>query len=102
MTTPTLQELLQQQAALKQQIEQLRASERKGTIKAIRALIDQYQLTPEDLFSAKKKRGTSVETARRPPKYRHPETGQTWSGYGRVPSWMKGKHDDDFAIPTSD
>lgn len=36
-------------------------------------------------------------------KYRHPETGQTWSGRGILPKWMteeiaKGKKREDFAI----
>jgi DNA-binding protein H-NS len=36
-------------------------------------------------------------------KYRHPETGQTWSGRGILPKWMteeiaKGKTREDFAI----
>jgi DNA-binding protein H-NS len=36
-------------------------------------------------------------------KYRHPETGQTWSGRGILPKWMteeiaKGRKREDFAI----
>jgi DNA-binding protein H-NS len=32
------------------------------------------------------------------PKYRHPETGDTWTGRGREPGWIKGKNRQDFAI----
>jgi DNA-binding protein H-NS len=51
---------------------------------------------PEARKSATK--GTKVAA-----KYRHPETGQTWSGRGILPKWMteeiaKGKTREDFAI----
>jgi DNA-binding protein H-NS len=32
------------------------------------------------------------------PKYRSPETGDTWTGRGREPGWIKGKNRDDFAL----
>ena len=32
------------------------------------------------------------------PKYRNPETGDTWTGRGREPGWIKGKNRDDFAL----
>lgn len=32
------------------------------------------------------------------PKYRNPETGDTWTGRGREPGWIKGKSRDDFAL----
>ena len=31
-------------------------------------------------------------------KYRNPETGDTWSGRGREPRWLKGKNRADFAV----
>lgn len=35
----------------------------------------------------------------KPPKYRDPETGQTWSGMGHTPGWLKGvKNRDQFLI----
>lgn len=34
-----------------------------------------------------------------PPKYRHPETGQTWSGFARPPKWIaEAANRDDFLI----
>ena len=54
MTTPTLEELLAQQKALAQQIEDLRHSERAAVLTEIRALVDQYALTADDIFSVKK------------------------------------------------
>jgi DNA-binding protein H-NS len=36
----------------------------------------------------------------RPPKYRNPETGNTWSGFGHAPEWIAGaKNRDEFLIP---
>jgi DNA-binding protein H-NS len=32
------------------------------------------------------------------PKYRNPETGKTWSGYGTVPMWIRGKDRTPFLI----
>ena len=44
-----------------------------------------------------KKAATSKGT--RPPKYRNPETGQTWSGMGHTPQWMvAAKNRDAFLI----
>lgn len=32
------------------------------------------------------------------PKYKNPETGDTWTGRGRSPSWLVGKNKDDYKI----
>lgn len=32
------------------------------------------------------------------PKFRDPATGETWTGRGRAPGWIKGKNRDDFRI----
>ena len=32
------------------------------------------------------------------PKYLNSETGDTWTGRGREPGWIKGKNRDDFAL----
>ena len=31
-------------------------------------------------------------------KFRNPETGKTWSGWGREPIWIKGKNREEFKI----
>ncbi len=46
---------------------------------------------------------TKPETNKNPPKYKNPNSEETWSGYGRKPSWLKelllsGKKLDDFKI----
>jgi DNA-binding protein H-NS len=32
-------------------------------------------------------------------KYHHPVTGETWSGRGKTPHWLKGKNPEDYRIP---
>ena len=98
MTTPTLEELLAQQKALAQQIEEVRNSERAAVLTEIRALVDKYALTADDIFSVKKKRGRKQAEETAAPLYRDPETGKTWNGHGRAPGWIKGKHYDDFRM----
>ncbi len=49
--------------------------------------------------------GASVRGSKVPPKYRHPATGETWSGRGDVASWLSaelkdGKKREDFLIAT--
>ena len=50
---------------------------------------------PEQAQSAKTRRRTSGTVAA---KFRNPETGQTWSGRGREPTWIKGKNREEFKI----
>ncbi|WP_408475216.1 H-NS family nucleoid-associated regulatory protein [Paraburkholderia strydomiana] len=38
----------------------------------------------------KRRRDAGVPAA---PKYRNPETGETWSGRGRAPRWIKDQGD---------
>jgi DNA-binding protein H-NS len=52
-------------------------------------------MTPEQLMDGIPQRvfpGAGI------PKYRDPETGKTWSGYGTVPMWIRGKDRTQFLI----
>lgn len=85
MTTISYKSLLEQRAALEQQIEQARKAELSEAIAKARALVAEYDLTAEDVFSA-----TKPKTARQTvaPKYRNPVTGDTWTGRGKAPRWI--------------
>mgnify|MGYP001810917942 FL=1 len=53
--------------------------------------------------AAPKARKSATKGTKVAAKYRHPETGQTWSGRGILPKWMteeiaKGRKREDFAI----
>src|SRR6478672_8514187 len=50
---------------------------------------------PEQAQSGKARRRTGGTVAA---KFRNPESGQTWSGRGREPVWIKGKDRKEFKI----
>ncbi|MEI2418043.1 H-NS histone family protein [Orrella sp. JC864] len=72
---------------------------RKPVIDSIVKSMREYEITPEEIaaaFSSKARprrspRKTAGATAARKPvapKYRHPDTGETWSGRGKPPRWL--------------
>ena len=50
---------------------------------------------PAQRQGRKVRRGTGAKVAA---KFRNPETGETWSGRGRQPKWLKGKNRDEFKV----
>ena len=58
---------------------------------SLKALMSSPQRAPE----RKPRRSKGEKVA---PKYRNPETGDTWTGRGREPGWIKGKNRDEFAL----
>jgi DNA-binding protein H-NS len=97
----SLTELLAQKAALEQQIAQTQREERQQAIAKIKALMAEYGLTSADLSArAAKAPGTGGKVAA---KYRDKATGETWSGRGLQPRWLKaalagGKKLSDFEV----
>ncbi|CAG9179759.1 hypothetical protein LMG23992_04068 [Cupriavidus laharis] len=100
--SPSQSSLLAQLASVNAQLEQLRATEVPKVVEEIRQLMQEYDLSIEDIAGK-----PSVEPAARavptktkaapPPRYRNPKTGQTWSGRGRAPAWI-GKKPERFLI----
>jgi len=99
----TIAELLAQKAELERQIAEQQRAERSAAIAQVRQLMDQYGLTLADIGA----RGApSAPAAQRPKvaaKYRDTATGQTWSGRGLQPNWLKaalasGKSLSDFLV----
>lgn len=95
----TLQELLAQKEALEREIDLRKKQDRADAIAKVRALMDEYGLTVADLSS----RGVSKPAGKVAAKYRHPATGDTWSGRGLQPNWLKkelaaGRKIDDFLV----
>ena len=86
----SLQELIAQKEALELEIERTRHKDRADTIGKIRTLMDQYDLTAADL-SAKSgaKKTTAAQGNKVAAKYRDAATGETWSGRGLQPKWLK-------------
>ena len=103
----TLQELIAQKEELDRQIEQTKTRERSQAIEKVRALMNEYGLSAADLgtrstpkSSARPKAGGGAKVAA---KYRNASTGESWSGRGLQPRWLKaaiagGRKIGDFAV----
>ena len=99
----SLKDLIAQKEALEHEIERTRQKDRNDAIAKVRALMDEYGLTPADLStrgSAKTRAGKGKKVAA---KYRDASTGETWSGRGLQPKWLKaalaqGRKLADFAV----
>ena len=106
MSVATLQELMAQREALEQQIEHTKKQERGEAIEKVKALMAEYGLSVADLGSrpppARAKKGKSAGN-KVAAKYRNTSTGETWSGRGLQPRWLKaalasGRKLSDFAV----
>jgi DNA-binding protein H-NS len=98
-----IEELLAQKAALEKQIIEAQREARASAIAQVRSLMSEHGLTLADLGTrtaapARKTTGNKV-----PAKYRDPATGNSWSGRGLQPKWLKaalaqGRKITDFAL----
>jgi DNA-binding protein H-NS len=99
----TLQELIAQKEALEREIDRTRNQDRAEAISKVRSLMEQYGLSVTDLSSKggpKTRAGKGNKVAA---KYRNKATGDTWSGRGLQPKWLRaalgtGAKIADFAI----
>ena len=99
----SLKELIAQKEALEREIERTRNQDRADAISKVRALMDEYGLSAADLSSkggGKTRAGKGRKVAA---KYRNKATGDTWSGRGLQPKWLKaalgtGAKLTDFAV----
>jgi DNA-binding protein H-NS len=103
MSTPTLSELLAQKAELERQIIEKQRAERADAIAQIHSLMAQFGLSTADIAARSSSPVPRAAAAKVAPKYRDPATGQTWSGRGLQPNWLKaalasGRTLADFAI----
>jgi DNA-binding protein H-NS len=93
----TYRQLSVQLERLQQKIDKEREKAIADAIAEIRAKIDEFDITPEELgFRPRAARATKAKRPL-PPKYRNPKTGETWSGRGRAPAWL-GKNRARFLI----
>lgn len=93
-------ELLKQREALEQQIAEARQRELKDAIQQVRSVVSEYGLTIQDVFPSKRDWGRVMTplTAPAAPKFRNPDTGETWTGRGKPPKWIEGKDRTPFLI----
>jgi len=93
-TNNDYQALLQQRAELDAQIAATLKTEKAAAITQARTLAAEFGLTAADVFPAPGKPAASMGQ----PKYRNPETGVTWTGRGKPPTWILGKDRAQFLI----
>lgn len=91
----TLKEIQAQIEQLQQQAAAQRENELSGAVQQIRDLMQEYGITVNDLQprvkkGAAKKSGTV--------QFRNSETGNTWSGRGRMPNWLAGQDREKFRV----
>lgn len=86
----TLNELLAQKAALEKQIADAQREEKSSAIAQVKALMAEHGLTLSDLSSRSPAAPKRVGTSKVAAKYRNAATGETWSGRGLQPNWLKG------------
>lgn len=103
----SIKELIAQKEALEQQIQAATSEGRNKAIEQIKALMAENGLSVSDLGgkgSAKNaKKAKSGSGAKVAAKYRNIVTGESWSGRGLQPRWLKaaiasGKKVADFAV----
>ena len=90
---------------LRRRAEALQMKRRKPVLASIVRSMREYDISPDEIVAAlgrgrrpsaaapaasRKPSGNQTGTARRvvAPKYRHPKTGETWSGRGKAPRWL--------------
>ena len=74
---------------LEREADQLRREELRQVLAELRHKVREYGITPEQLF------GPDLSTLVR---FRDPESGKTWNGFGRPPNWIRGKDRDRFRV----
>lgn len=103
----TLQELLAQRAEIERKIQETQKAERSGAIAKIRALMAEYGLSVDDVMGSGKTasagRSSSGGTGKKAPVKFRDAQGNTWSGRGLKPTWLRtaleqGRKLEDFAV----
>lgn len=96
-----LDQLLEERKRLDQKIKDVQQAERAGALVQARDLVSKFEFTAKELgiSGARKTSGRSTVAA----KYRNPATGDTWTGRGKSPRWIReaeasGKSRESFLI----
>jgi DNA-binding protein H-NS len=88
MAEGNFQEIMQEIARLQVVAADLRKQEIADAVKQVQDLIAKYELTEMDVFGRVRSAGGTRTKAVVAPKYRDPNTGATWTGRGRKPTWV--------------
>jgi DNA-binding protein H-NS len=95
LDTASLEELEAQRQQIEAKIAALRAERREGVLSQVRELLASIGETPETAFTGRRRsaaaapRPSSGGGGRIEAKYRDAETGNTWTGRGKQPVWLR-------------
>lgn len=110
MSTVSLSELISQREALDRQIAETQQAQRAETIAKIKAMMLESGVSLADLADGESVRASKYLRARPkspngvvPVKYRNASTGETWTGRGMQPKWLRaaieaGAKTEDFLV----
>lgn len=93
----TYRQLTAQLGKLQQKIDKEREKAVSEAIADIKAKIEEYEITPEELGFRTSATPAAKPKQALPAKYLNPKTGEAWSGRGRAPAWL-GKNRNRFLI----
>lgn len=106
----TLQELIAEKERIEREIQARQSAARESALAEIRSIMAAHGLSPADIGGAAPRRaprgagnGHTTKGSKVAAKFRHPQTGETWSGRGLQPRWMRsaieqGAKAEDFAV----
>ncbi len=99
----SLKDLLAQRAEIERRITEAQREERTAAIAKVKELMAEYGLTAADLAGKSGSSRGAKTVAKVAPKYRNHATGETWTGRGLQPKWLRaaiaaGAQLSDFAI----
>ncbi len=88
----SLQDLLAQRAEIEKKIADVQREAKADAIAKVRALMSEFGLTAADMAgrtSTPRTAATDKPVSKVAPKYRNAATGETWTGRGLQPKWLK-------------
>jgi len=80
---------------LQRQAAEQRQNEMSSALQRIREMMQEYGISVNDLLASSKKGSAKKSGA---VQFRNAETGDTWSGRGRMPNWLSGKDKEQFRV----
>jgi DNA-binding protein H-NS len=102
----SLQDLLAQRAEIEKKIADVQREERTNAVNKVRAMMAEFGLTAADIAgktTAVRAPGAAKPASKVAAKYRNAATGESWTGRGLQPKWLKsalaaGAKIEDFAL----
>ena len=91
----TYKELLARKQELDAEIAAARQAEADAAMVSLTVASAAFGFSVDDVFGTRRK-ARSVSSGA--PRFRHPDTGETWGGRGPRPRWLKGKDPEQFRV----